>query len=327
MYSKKQHYKTARMSASPYHSPVCQSVPTFVSPDRQTEYSTAHLPRHPGNPFLSPRPEPTYTVNQRMTLFPELPNPVETTRNLPFESPPVKVESQHDLSQVVHRSTDLPGTQRNEEDTTSFAHSGGQHFGDSEVTTDDESPSDRRYASLVARRQIQLSDAPLYHSSASDTSTSTDEFSFTDELCADSNAPYFTIDGSKIVSNFRFISVEVSRDSSRQVMIERKTTTGEVYTEIVPFHRFNDTAHPLIFKSEHESKYGHGQIDSVDPNDGTIHYVIERMLEYDEDQDMVKVQWAKTEYPSIEWIPRVDLSDRFQDVNSIHEEIQKDTRN
>jgi len=115
----------------------------------------------------------------------------------------------------------------------------------------------------------------------------------------------------RFITDFNILHVEVrGLKMRRHVLVQYRTDfDNEIMTRVVPFEYFNSACHELIYGSTHHPQDGHGKIHRVDPQTGEIFYVVDKILEYEETTDMVRVKWAFTQEPSSGWIARSDMPD------------------
>lgn len=187
-------------------------------------------------------------------------------------------------------------------------------------STDDSSISTSSLQSVSSRelraahrqlhRQELPSDVSSYSSSTADS-----------RLAPDPSVGAFKL-GRHFITNFNIVRVHVKgKHMKREVLVRyKKDADGSNLTRVVPFHKFNDASHELIYSSPHFPQDGYGSIDRVDPQTGTIFYEVQRIVAYEGDTDMILVEWAMTEQScSLQWIPRTHMDGAT--VEEIQEEI------
>jgi len=125
----------------------------------------------------------------------------------------------------------------------------------------------------------------------------------------------------RTVFDFQIYYVEVDAQQRRKVVTVIPEPYGGQRTVEVPFELFSPACHDEIYSATHRAQRGCGHIISVD-HDGTIHYQVDKVLEYDPSDDTVWIEWSLTDEPlNRQWIKRHDLAYPHSEIENILRDV------
>jgi hypothetical protein len=130
--------------------------------------------------------------------------------------------------------------------------------------------------------------------------------------------------GCRRITKFTIRTVHVIRTNPdcRSVDVEFKSPDGTPCAATVPLGNFNERALQLVYASRHEANPGLGEILDVNSY-GQIFWRVLGVLDYHVLSDKVLVSWAGTSKPHRQWVPREDLTEPYDTLEKIQQEIAK----
>jgi hypothetical protein len=116
------------------------------------------------------------------------------------------------------------------------------------------------------------------------------KFDSSDDESKMSTVGSFTYNNYKNVIDFNVISVHITKQGKRDLVIVDCDWYGTRKTLNVPFDKLTGSPHEQIFCGMHNVHHGYGIIDKVNPMDGTIYWRFKTIHNHFPEDDTVLVE-------------------------------------